>query len=341
MSVNLEAAQLSDHLLIVVVFVYTFAMLAFAAEFAFGRRVSRTAGTPAREREKVLVTAGAGAAGGESVEGSADAGSGQAGRGGERERAIGPRAGKLAMVLTAVGFLLQVTEIVARGVAVDRLPWGNLCEFMVVVTCGAVGVFLAVALRYQARFAGLFVLIPVLVGLGLASTVLFIPAGAISPALHSYWIAIHVTAATVATSVFIMGAVGAVMYLLADRYSRLTAAGRDPGLAGIARRLPGTDVLDRLSYRMVVFGFPIWTFTVIAGAIWADQAWGHYWSWDPTETWSFITWIAYAGYLHSRVTAGWRGRRAAYIQVLAFTALLVNLFVINIYVNGMHSYSGL
>lgn len=336
MSVNVGAAQLSDHLLIVVVFVYTLAMLGFAAEFAFGRRVSRVTEAPAREREKVLVTAGATA-----DPPSSGTGSGTDAPAAERERAIGPRAGRIALLLTTVGFLLQVAEIVARGVAVRRLPWGNLCEFMVIVTCGAVGVFLAVALRYHARFAGLFVLIPVLVGLGLASTVLFIPAGAISPALNSYWIAIHVTAATVSTSVFIMGAVGVVMYLLADRYSRLTAAGKDPGLAGIARRLPGTDVLDRLSYRMVVFGFPVWTFTVIAGAIWADQAWGHYWSWDPTETWSFITWIAYACYLHARVTAGWRGRRAAYIQLLAFAALLVNLFVINIYVNGMHSYSGL
>jgi cytochrome c-type biogenesis protein CcsB len=96
-----------------------------------------------------------------------------------------------------------------------------------------------------------------------------------------------------------------------------------------------------MTYRTVVFGFPVWTFGVIAGAIWADQAWGRYWGWDPVETWAFVTWVIYAAYLHARATAGWRGSRAHYIQLLAFATLMINIFVIQIFIPGMHSYAGI
>jgi cytochrome c-type biogenesis protein CcsB len=106
-------------------------------------------------------------------------------------------------------------------------------------------------------------------------------------------------------------------------------------------RLPDADALDRLSYRTVIFAFPIWTFAVIAGAIWADQAWGRYWGWDPKETWAFITWVVYAGYLHARATGGWRGRKAAYIQLVGFASLLFNLVGVNLWITGLHSYAGI
>ena len=105
--------------------------------------------------------------------------------------------------------------------------------------------------------------------------------------------------------------------------------------------LPGTTVLDRLAYRTILFAFPVWTFGVIAGAIWADHAWGRYWGWDPKETWSFITWIVYAGYLHARATGGWRGRRAAFIHLVGFGCLLFNVIGINLWVTGLHSYAGM
>ena len=128
------------------------------------------------------------------------------------------------------------------------------------------------------------------------------------PALKSYWLAIHVAAMTLSIGIFFVAAVLGVVYLFAERYTRRVAAGRSPANHGIMRRLPGAEELDRLTYRTVVFGFPIWTFGIIAGAIWADQAWGRYWGWDPVETWAFITWVVYACFLHARATAGWRGQ---------------------------------
>jgi cytochrome c-type biogenesis protein CcsB len=131
-----------------------------------------------------------------------------------------------------------------------------------------------------------------------------------------------------------------VVYLAVDRYNRRVAAGRaEPGNA-IIGRLPSMEQLDRLTYRTVVFGFPVWTFGVIAGAIWADQAWGRYWGWDPVETWAFITWVLYAAFLHARSTAGWRGRRAHYIQLLGFASLTFNIMVVQVFITGLHSYAG-
>src|SRR5438477_114134 len=104
--------------------------------------------------------------------------------------------------------------------------------------------------------------------------------------------------------------------------------------------LPPSETLDRLAYKTIAFAFPIWTFAVIAGAIWAESAWGRYWGWDPKETWSFITWVVFAGYLHARATAGWRGRRAAVIALIGFASLLVTYYVVNLWIVGLHSYKG-
>jgi cytochrome c-type biogenesis protein CcsB len=145
---------------------------------------------------------------------------------------------------------------------------------------------------------------------------------------------------TLATGIFFVAAVLGVVYLVADRYQRRVEAGLAAPGNGIMRRLPTIEQLDRLTYRTVVFGFPVWTFGVIAGAIWADQAWGRYWGWDPVETWAFITWVLYAAFLHARATAGWRGRRAHYIQLLGFTSLMFNILVVQVFIAGLHSYAG-
>jgi cytochrome c-type biogenesis protein CcsB len=110
---------------------------------------------------------------------------------------------------------------------------------------------------------------------------------------------------------------------------------------GLMRSLPAAASLDRLAYRIITFAFPIWTFAIIAGAIWAEQAWSRYWGWDPKETWSFITWLGYAAYLHARATAGWRGRRAATLSLIAFLCLLVDYYVVNTVITGLHSYAGI
>jgi cytochrome c-type biogenesis protein CcsB len=233
-----------------------------------------------------------------------------------------------------------VIAVVTRGLAVHRAPWGNMYEFVTALTCVAALFFVYVMIRYRAWALGVFVMGAVVIALGLAETVIYTAAGPLVPALQSYWLSIHVTAMTLATGIFFVAAVLGVMYLVAERYRARVAAGKAQPGNGLIERIPAPAQLDKLTYRTVIFGFPVWTFGVIAGAIWADQAWGRYWGWDPVETWAFITWVLYAAYLHARATAGWRGRAAHYIQLLGFASLAFNILVVQVFITGMHSYAG-
>ncbi len=162
------------------------------------------------------------------------------------------------------------------------------------------------------------------IGLGFAARVLYTQAGPVVPALDSYWVAIHVTAAVAASGLFIVGGVAAALFLI-----------RKDGPS----RLPARADLERVAHRVIVIAFPIWTFAVISGALWADKAWGRYWGWDPKEVWAFITWVAYAAYLHARATAGWKGKAAMIVSLIAFACLMFNLVGVNIFIGGLHSYA--
>jgi cytochrome c-type biogenesis protein CcsB len=247
---------------------------------------------------------------------------------------------RAAVAFSALGILAHLVAVVTRGFAVHRAPWGNMYEFVTALTCVAAIFFCYVMVRYRAWALGVFVMGAVVVALGLAETVIYTAAGPLVPALQSYWLSIHVTAMTLATGIFFVAAVLGVMYLVVERYRARVAAGKAQPGNGLLARIPSAAQLDKLTYRTVVFGFPIWTFGVIAGAIWADQAWGRYWGWDPVETWAFITWVLYACYLHARATAGWRGRRAHYLQLLGFASLTFNMLVVQVFITGMHSYAG-
>jgi cytochrome c-type biogenesis protein CcsB len=341
MSVNTGLSAVSDHVLMVAVIIYSLALLAYAGDFAYGRR-ARTAPAAAKP---VSELAGVGARGAV-PEATGDAAGGDAAEvvspgGLEKGRQpLGPLI-RTAIGLTFLGAATHLSGVIIRAIAVDRVPWGDMYEFVITLTCVAVLFFIGVMLRFRAWHLGLFVTGAVMVALGLAQTIIYTPAGPLVPALKSYWLAIHVAAMTLSTGIFFVAAVLGVIYLFAERYERQVAAGRQPADHGIFRRLPGAEALDRLTYRTVVFGFPIWTFGIICGAIWADQAWGRYWGWDPVETWAFITWVVYACFLHARATAGWRGKRAAYIQILGFCCLLFNVLVVQTAVTGLHSYAGL
>jgi cytochrome c-type biogenesis protein CcsB len=345
--INDGLANLSHAAFIVTIMAYALAVLAFAGDFAFGREVLgqlRPAREPATDRVTVAVAVAAPAtgAGGGSPGAPEPVGSpaGAARPGAADSRAMG-RWVRVALVFTLLGLAAHVLGVVSRGLAVHRVPWGDMYEFVTTVTCVAVAVFVGFMIRYRAYRLGLFVLGPVVVLLGIAETVIYTPAGQLPPALQSYWLAIHVTSITLATGAFVVAALLAVSYLLADRHERRAAAGLPARGEAIFRLLPAPRLIDRLAYRTVVFGFPLWTFGIIAGAIWADEAWGRYWGWDPTETWAFITWVVYAGYLHARATAGWRGRRSAYIMLIGFGCLLFNTIVVSLLIKGLHSYAGL
>jgi ABC-type transport system involved in cytochrome c biogenesis permease subunit len=325
---NLGLAQLSDHLLIVAVVIYSLAMLAYAGDFAYGRRAKATAS--AETARPVPELAGVGVSGTASTPEppsavpepgqppAADPPVAADPAAGGRER-LGPLI-RGAIALTYLGLALHLAGVITRGLAVHRVPWGDMYEFVTALTCVTVLFFVALMMRYRAWHLGVFLTGAVVVALGLAQTVIYTPAGPLVP--------------------FVAAVLG-VVYLFAERYSRRVAAGRSLPGHGIMRRLPAAEELDRLTYRTVVFGFPIWTFGIIAGAIWADQAWGRYWGWDPVETWAFITWVVYACFLHARATAGWRGKRAAYIQLTGFACLLFNVLVVQTFVTGLHSYAGL
>src|SRR5579875_1376411 len=380
-SVDPGLASLSNQLVAAALVGYSLAFVGYAVRAAFGVRVPEAgqptpvpdAGQPAR-RAVALASVGAaavgaaavgaaavGAASGDGTAGIGDTAAGSPPRGGlpaglsedrpaggtedrsDRVRRFGVRAGRLAVVLTILAWLIHAGALVTRGLSVHRLPWGNMYEFTLALTWAAVGAFLLVLARYRQQALGLlgvFVMIPVLLALGLAITVLYVAAAPLVPALHSYWLAIHVTAAIIATGVFTVATAATVMFLVADHYASAERQGRPVRLAALARLMPNAAVLDRLAYRAYALAFPIWTFAVVAGAIWAEYAWGHYWQWDPKETWAFITWVVYAGYLHARATAGWRGRKAAYVALFGFATVLFNFFVVNIFISGMHSYAG-
>jgi cytochrome c-type biogenesis protein CcsB len=249
--------------------------------------------------------------------------------------------GLLALALTTLGWAVHVAEVVTRGLAADRPPWGNMYEFSSAICLVAVSAFLWLSVQKRATHLGVFVLVPVVLYLGLAGTVLYAQASPLQPVLsHTYWLVIHVAAAITATGVLMISGVVSSVHLARRRYERLVTAGQAPGFSAVTRSLPNAKTLDRVEYRLIAFGFPIWTFAVMAGAIWAEAAWGHYWQWDPKETWALITWIVYAGYLHARSTPGLR-KWAAHIATLAFATMIVNYYVINIFIVGKHSYAGI
>jgi cytochrome c-type biogenesis protein CcsB len=371
-SVNQGLAQISGDFLIAALLIYSLAVLAFAGDFAFGRprrivaaKSAAVAEPEAGERAAELAAvgavasaagvgtvsgtgpaAGAGPAGGDpAATGRVSGSAGDAASLPRRESAFQAvaRAGswiRAAFALSMVGVTAHLVAVVTRGFAVHRAPWGNMYEFVTALTCVAAIFFVYVMMRYRAWALGVFVMGAVVLALGLAETVIYTVAGPLVPALQSYWLSIHVTAMTLASGIFFVAAILGIMYLVAERYRARVAAGKAQPGNGLLERIPNSTQLDKLTYRTVIFGFPIWTFGVIAGAIWADQAWGRYWGWDPVEIWAFITWVVYAAYLHARATAGWRGRRAHYIQLLGFVSLTFNMLVVQVFITGMHSYAG-
>jgi cytochrome c-type biogenesis protein CcsB len=320
-STNETLASYSNLLLYSSMAVYAGAFAAFAADLAVtGRRA--TAAVAAGVREAVLVG------------GPAQPAAVVAGPPVVRRQAVG-----IAMSLTWLALLLHGGSVLLRGLAVMRPPWGNMYEFATAGAAVVTAVFLVVCLRSDLRFLGLFITGPVLLTLGLAVSVLYTQAGQLVPALKSYWLAIHVSIAFISSALLVLGFSATVLYLVQASRERRRAAGEPVG-GNFMDALPSAKALDQAAYRLHAIAFPLWTFTIVAGAIWAESAWGHYWSWDPKEVWSFVIWVIYAGYLHARATRGWGPRNAAYIACVGFAALLFNFLVVNIWIVGLHSYAG-
>lgn len=247
-----------------------------------------------------------------------------------------PRYLRAAMALTVIAWVLHVGAAVFRGVAAGRVPWANMFEFTLTATAIIIGVFLVVQLWQDIRFIGAFVTGFVLIALGVATVNFYVDVVPLPPSLQSAWLVIHVFVASLGTGFFALGAALSVVQLLQAR--------REAGKAVSLRfldTLPSAEKLENMAYRMIVVGFVFWTFTLIAGAIWANRAWGRYWGWDTKEVWTFIIWTIFAGYIHARATRGWRGSRSAWLAIIGFSAVVFNFTIVNLFFKGLHAYSGL
>ena len=250
-----------------------------------------------------------------------------------------PKEEGIARSTVWAGLLLHVGAVVTRTIAAERAPWANLYEFMLVGSLVAVGVLIAVERRRTIPFLGTAVMGIVVLFLAVAQVNFFVPADGVQPALQSYWLVIHVGVAVIATGVFTVGAVVAILQLLRAARAKSSARLAGKGWAWLDTT-PAPTALESLSFRLNAIGFVLWTFTLIAGAIWAEHSWGRYWGWDPKEVWTFVIWVVYAGYLHARTTRGWMGARSAWLVVIAYVCVIINFTLVNLLFPGLHTYAG-
>jgi cytochrome c-type biogenesis protein CcsB len=318
--VNIGLARYSDWAFTsaVVALVVALLLLAFELAYVGARRADR--------RDRVL-------AGAVAADSSAPGIVEQAPR-----RPFDERVGRAGLAVTYLGIGLLLTCIVLRGLATMRVPWGNMYEFInLTCMCGLIAGAIVLR-RPQYRPLWVFLLVPVLILLTVSGRWLYTNAAPVMPALQSYWLPIHVSVVSLGSGVFLVAGIASILFLL--KTSKLGEPSAQGAVARMIQRFPDAQTLDRIAYRTTIFAFPVFGFGVIFGAIWAEEAWGRYWGWDPKETVSFVAWVIYAAYLHARSTAGWRDRKAAWINVAGFVAMIFNLFFVNLVTVGLHSYAG-
>lgn len=314
--------------------IYALAFIAYAIDLA--RRSAAAVDTQdAVVRE--LVLAGGGETLAQVQAGEAEAAASLVARGRDRDRPLWARIGTS---LTWLGFLFHVGGDVTRGIAAGRVPWSNMYEFALTGTMLIVAVYLVVLFRYDLRFLGAFITGLVVLLLGGATLGFHVDVTPLSDPLKSVWLVIHVFVASLATALFSLAFALSVAQLLQARRERKAAAGLKAG-PRFLRLLPSAEALESLAYRFAIIGFIFWTFTLIAGSIWANDAWGRYWGFDTKEVWTFIIWVLYAGYIHARATRGWRGTRSAWLSIIGFSAVMFNFTIVNMFFKGLHVYSGL
>ncbi|PKM80984.1 MAG: c-type cytochrome biogenesis protein CcsB [Firmicutes bacterium HGW-Firmicutes-14] len=244
---------------------------------------------------------------------------------------------RIATLATIVGLITNLAFLVLRWMISGRAPFANGYEFLMSFTAGIAGAYLVAEWKYRYKIIGAFVM-PI-AWLILAWIAMKMPdysrsATNLMPALQSNWLSIHVATAMVSYGAFALSLGTSIMYLI--KQSMENSGSR----SGFSKRMPSLDALDDISYKFIAVAFPFLSAVIITGAIWAEYAWGRYWSWDPKETWSLITWLVYAAYLHARFTYGWRGSKAAWMSIVGFIFVLFTFFGVNYFLSGLHSYGG-
>ena len=257
-------------------------------------------------------------------------------------RSAATKLERVAIIVLAAGALLHGTGVVLRGIAASRVPWANMYEFSITGSFVVMVIFLVALSIKDIRLLATFVSGFVLLILGSATAIFYVEVKSLMPALQSYWLVIHVTVAILATAFFNIAAALSIAYIFKTaKWVEKSKLKLVATLRRILALFPSIEKIERLAYRFNIIGFILWTFTLIAGAIWAERAWHRYWGWDTKEVWTFIIWTIYAGYLHANATRGWNGKRSAWLAVVGFVAILFNFTVVNLFFKGLHVYSGL
>ncbi|WP_138444548.1 c-type cytochrome biogenesis protein CcsB [Sinomonas susongensis] len=354
--INQTLGSYSELFMLLAAGTYVVAFLAFAWDMATsGKTGQRDAGRLAESKAasaKVPAMAGASAAASSASAGGAD----DAGRRVASSSAVPSKgatvadpglgyttrrnAARIGVALSILGLLIHGAGVVTRGIAADRVPWGNMYEFCTTGAFLVVAVFLLTLIKRDLRFLGTFVLGLAVVMMVAAAVAFWTPVGHLVPALQSYWLVIHVSIAVLSSALFTLTfSMGVLQLVQARRESRIAAGGADQG--GFLGLVPSALTLETLSYRINTIAFVGWTLTVMFGSIWAEKAWGRFWGWDTKEVWSFVIWVVYAAYLHARATRGWTGTRAAWLSIVGYLCVIFNFTVVNMYFSGLHSYAGL
>lgn len=250
------------------------------------------------------------------------------------------RAAQVAVVVMAIGAVIHLAGVICRGLAANRVPWGNMYEFCTTGALIVSVVFLISLIFRDLRFVGVLVSGLALIMMTAATIGFPTPVGQLKPALQSYWLVIHVSIAVLSSGIFTITFAMAILQLIQTRRERSIILGEGSRLH-FMRLVPSAQALENFAFRLNAVGFVMWTFTLAAGAIWAEKAWGRYWGWDTKEVWTFIIWVVYAAYLHARATRGWSGPRSAWISIAGYLCIIFNFAVVNVYFSGLHSYSGL
>ncbi len=250
-----------------------------------------------------------------------------------------PAIARVATVILLAGWLAQTVAIGLRWyesyqMGIGHAPMSNLYESLVFFSWTIILLYLIIEHKYKLPVLGAFVTPFAFLGMAYASISPSVneTIQPLVPALQSNWLISHVVTCFLGYAAFAVSCGVSCTYILKKRYEDRNATG------GILATFPPAKVLDELVYKTIAIGFPLLTIGIVTGAAWANYAWGTYWSWDPKETWSLITWFIYAAFLHARVTRGWRGVKAAILSIVGFVAVLFTYLGVNLLLSGLHSY---
>ncbi|MUK01837.1 c-type cytochrome biogenesis protein CcsB [Vibrio cholerae] len=338
-SINEELGQISELFMLLASIAYVVALIFFVLDLVRSSTTIGSLESRLASEKASPVLAGVGGRGDASSSGSAAAHPTTADD--SMDYGTGPRRGiaRVAVSLTVLAAVIHGAAVITRGIAAGRVPWGNMYEFCTTGAFFVAVIFLVTLTRKDLRFVGSFVVGLVVIMLCAATVGFPTPVARLIPALQSYWLIVHVSIAVASSALFTITFAMSVLQLLqTSREAKLLAGKADT--ARFLRLVPSALSLENLSYRLNAVAFVGWTFTLMAGAIWAEQAWGRYWGWDTKEVWTFVIWTVYAGYLHARATRGWTGTRAAWLSIVGYLCIVFNFTIVNIYFSGLHSYSG-